>query len=134
MAAVNDTPVTEAMIEKVVRLFYSRVRTDERLGPIFASAIGDDWEPHLRVLMDFWSSLLLQSGRYGGRPMPKHIALRDRVRPEDFDIWLGLFRTAAVEAAGPEAGRLFIDRAERVAQSFRLTMFFDPAAIAPKRG
>lgn len=128
-----ETPVTEAMIEKVVRLFYSRVRQDETLGPIFASAIGEDWEPHLHVMFDFWSSLLLQTGRYGGRPMPKHMALRHMVKPEDFDIWLRLFRTAATEAAGPEAARLFIDRAERVAQSFKLTMFFDPAAIAPKR-
>ena len=85
-------------------------------------------------MFDFWSSMLLSSGRYGGRPMPKHMALRNLVKPEDFDIWLELFRASATEVAGPETAALFISRAERVAQSFKLTMFFDPAAIAPKRG
>ena len=101
----SGQPVTEAMIEAVVRLFYSRVRQNPTLGPIFAGAIGDDWEPHLRIMFDFWSSMLLSSGRYGGRPMPKHMALRDLVKPEDFNIWLELFRASAMEAAGPEAAR-----------------------------
>lgn len=132
--AKNGQPITEEMIEAIVRLFYSRVRENPTLGPIFAGVIGNDWEPHLQVMFDFWSSMLLGSGRYGGRPMPKHLALRTIVKPEDFDIWLDLFARSATEIAGRETAALFIDRAERVAQSFKLTMFFDPAAIAPKRG
>lgn len=127
-------PVTEAMIEEIVRLFYSRVRADARLGPIFAGAIGDDWEPHLNIMFDFWSSMLLGSGRYNGRPRPKHMVLRDVVKPEDFDIWLDLFAASTTQVAGPEIAALFMDRAQRVAESFKLSMFFDPALIAPKRG
>jgi len=125
--------VSEAEIEAVVRLFYGRVRADARLGPIFAGAIGDDWEPHLQTMFQFWSSMLRGTGRYNGRPMPKHVALRPQVKPDDFLIWLDLFRAAAREASNPEAASLFIARAERIADSFSSTMFFDPAAIAPKR-
>jgi hemoglobin len=127
-------PVTEAMIEAIVRLFYSRVRANATLGPIFAQAIGDDWEPHLHTMFDFWSSMLLGTGRYSGRPRPKHMAIRDLVRPADFDIWLTMFRASATEIAGPETAALFISRAERIGESFKLSMFFDPAAIAPRAG
>jgi hemoglobin len=37
-----ETGIDEAMIERLVRGFYARVRDDAMLGPIFASKI-DDW-------------------------------------------------------------------------------------------
>ncbi|WDR01748.1 group III truncated hemoglobin [Devosia algicola] len=125
-------PITEVMIEKLVRLFYARVRQDNVLGPIFARHIGEDWEPHLQIMFGFWSSLMLTSGRYKGRPMPKHMALRSEVVPEDFDRWLALFEAAAIEVCGPQTGQLFLFKAQRVAENFKLAMFFDPAAIAPR--
>ena len=43
---VERTGITEAMIERLVRGFYARVRTDAVLAPIFDARIRD-WEPHL---------------------------------------------------------------------------------------
>ena len=126
-----DSPVDEAMIEGLVRRFYGRVRADPELGPIFESVIGDDWEPHLRIMMEFWSSLMLRSGRYSGQPLRKHLALK-QVRPEHFDRWLALFRETCAEIGNERVGAAFIDKAERIAESFKLGMFFHPAQVAPR--
>jgi len=110
----------ETVIALVIADFYAKVRADPLLGPVFAAIIPDaGWPRHLGVLQDFWSSMLLGSGRYGGRPMPAHIAL-DGVDDRHFARWLTLFRETVETVATPEAAALFINRAERVANSFRL--------------
>ena len=62
----------EQQIKELVDSFYSRVRKDELLGPVFAEAIGEGWDAHLVTMSDFWSSVLLASGRYKGNPMLVH--------------------------------------------------------------
>lgn len=113
--------IDEALIKRLVFAFYDRIRTDAVLAPIFEAEI-DDWDPHLAKMCDFWSSIMLKSGRYHGRPLPVHARLHG-VAPAHFDRWLELFRTTAKEQAPPEVAALFIDRAERIADSFRLGMF-----------
>lgn len=114
--------ITEDLIERLVRRFYDRIRGDAELGPIFDSVIQGDWEPHLSKMMDFWSSVTLKTGRYSGRPLPKHIALK-QVRPEHFDRWLALFRSTAAEVCEAAEAEIFIERAELIAESFKLGMF-----------
>ena len=115
--------VDRAFIGALVRDFYGRVRSDARLGPIFASEIRGDWEPHLEKMTDFWCSVILKNGAYSGRPVPAHLKLK-QVREEDFDIWLGHFRRTAEALCPPEVAAVFIDRAERIARSLKLAMFF----------
>jgi hemoglobin len=129
--AAERPRIDEAMIERLVRRFYARVRADTRLGPIFAGALGEDWEPHLRKMMDFWSSVMLTTGRYAGQPMQVHAALKGVV-PADFDIWLSLFETTAREECGPAASA-FLFKAQRVAESLKRGMFYDPRLDAPGR-
>lgn len=126
-----DSPVDEAMIEGLVRRFYTRVRADAELGPIFEAVIGDDWEPHLHIMMDFWSSLMLRTGRYSGQPLRKHLRLK-QVRPEHFDRWLELFRETCDEIEDERVGPAFMAKAERIAESFKLGMFFHPSQVAPR--
>ena len=116
----------EAEIETLVRTFYGRIREDDMLGPVFARVIGEDWEPHLAKMMDFWSSAMLKSGRYNGRPMPAHMKLKD-VTPAHFDRWLALFEETVDEVCSPEAAPGFKERAHRIAGSLQLGMFFNPA-------
>lgn len=109
--------VDEAMIDRLVRGFYDRIRLDPALGPIFAARI-TDWEPHLQKMCAFWSSVMLRTGRYHGMPMPKHAPLP--VDASHFDQWLALFETTAREICGDAAADLFIDRARRIALSLEL--------------
>ena len=117
-------PVTEETIHTLVHTFYDRIRSDETLGPIFNDVIDPNWDAHLEKMCAFWSSVMLTSGRYKGRPMQAHAKL-SAVKPEHFDIWLGLFRETATELFGPVTGAAFIYRAERIAASLKLGMFFD---------
>jgi hemoglobin len=120
---LDDPEVDRAFIGRLVRAFYGRVRKDDRLGPIFERHIADDWEPHLEKMTDFWCSVILKTGTYQGRPVPAHLKLKEVVE-SDFEIWLGLFRQTARDLCAPEVAAVFIDRAERIAKSLSLAMFF----------
>lgn len=121
--------VTEAIIERVVHGFYARIRADATLGPIFSARI-DDWDPHLRKMCDFWSSMLLMTRRYDGRPVPPHMMIAELDKPH-FGRWLDLFRETARAECPPAMADLFIDRAERVAQSLQLALDFKNGVLPP---
>jgi len=107
--------VSETLIRELVERFYEKVRRDPDLGPIFETAIRD-WDAHLDLLTDFWSSVMLKTGRFHGQPVEKHRAL-PRLKPEHFPIWLGLFAETAREVCPPAIAADFIDRSERIAAS-----------------
>ena len=90
---VARTGITEALIERLVRAFYAKVRADAVLAPVFEARIRD-WEPHLERMCAFWSSVALMSGRYHGTPMAKHMPLP--VDADHFDRWLALFEETAL--------------------------------------
>lgn len=113
------TGIDEAMIDRLVRAFYGRIRQDRMLGPIFAARI-EDWEPHLRRMCAFWSSVALSTGRYQGQPVEKHLPLP--VDGDHFDRWLALFEETAAEICPPAASRHFIERARRIAESLELSV------------
>lgn len=112
-----ETGIDEAMIERLVRGFYARVREDALIGPVFGARISD-WEPHLRRMCAFWSSVALMTGRYHGQPMRKHLPLP--VDGRHFDRWLMLFEAAARDLCPPRAADHFIERARRIAESLEL--------------
>ena len=109
--------ITGSMIRGLVDAFYARVRADAVLGPIFEAKI-HDWEEHLAKLTDFWSSIVLMSGRYKGRPMPVHAAIPE-ISDEHFVRWLKLFGDTAGEVCPPQAALLLKDRAMRIAESLK---------------
>ena len=114
----NPTPVIdEALIELLVRTFYARARRDAVLGPVFESRI-KDWEPHLRTIVDFWSSIMLKSGRYGGQPMRAHVGLP--IGEEHFERWLELFAQTAQDIGGSSIATQFSERAAMIAESLKL--------------
>lgn len=121
-AFAPTTPVTEDDIHRLVHRFYEMIREDDELGPIFNSKIAD-WNPHLAQMCDFWSSVMLKTGKFQGRPMPKHIALVDLVRPEHFQDWLRLFEQAATEVCTADVAAAFLDRAKQIAESLKYGMF-----------
>lgn len=113
----------EAGIESVVHRFYERVREDEVLGPVFNDAV-DDWPDHLDRLCAFWSSVMLTSGRYKGQPVPAHRKHLARIDPAMFDRWLGLWAQTTSDLMKPEVARAMQEKAERIAESLKLALFF----------
>ncbi|MEJ5022925.1 group III truncated hemoglobin [Ochrobactrum vermis] len=115
----------EAMIEDVIHAFYGRIRDDDLVGPIFHRVIAaDQWPRHLASMCDFWSGMLLHTGRYEGSPLPAHLAIPE-LEEAHFRRWLSLFKQTADHRCPPDVAALFMDRALRVAHSFRLAIAFD---------
>lgn len=123
------TGIDEAMIERLVRSFYEKVRKDPLLGPVFDERISD-WEPHLQRMCAFWSSVALMSGRYHGRPMEKHTVLP--VDARHFDQWLQLFERTAYEVCPEAAARHFVERAHRIAESLELGIAMENGVLLTK--
>jgi hemoglobin len=116
---VERTGIDEEMVDRLVRAFYGKVRADELLAPVFAAQISD-WAPHLERMRDFWSSVILMSGRYHGQPMQKHLPLP--LDSRHFDRWLELFAQTASEVCPPAAAAHFLERARRIAQSLEFAV------------
>src|SRR5579884_2669717 len=87
--------VTEEMVADLVPAFYAKVRQDPLIGPIFNREVGD-WDEHLAKLCDFWSSVLLMTGRFHGQPMAVHVRIPE-IAPEHFERWLALFEETTAE-------------------------------------
>ena len=127
--------ITEDALRKLVDLFYTRVREDPLIGPVFNDAI-HDWPEHLDKLHAFWSSVMLTSGRYKGRPLPAHVRHGDRIDDEAFARWLSLWKATTEELFYPEDAASLQDKADRIAESLALGILFnrDPmAAMTPDR-
>ena len=133
-AAIADaTGLDDDILRDLVHRFYTRVRADAMLGPIFAARI-TDWAPHLDRMVAFWSSVALMTGRYHGRPVPAHTPLP--LTAAHFAQWLALFRETAHEVCTPEGAALVIERAERIARSLQIAVTearADPGTIPTLR-
>nr|WP_255245731.1 group III truncated hemoglobin [Sphingobium sp. D43FB] len=131
--------IDDERLEKLVERFYARVRADDALGPIFNDAVGD-WPEHLEKLTAFWSSVMLTSGRYKGQPVPAHRKYADRITPELFERWLGLWKITTDELMAPDAAAALQAKAARIAESLQLALFFklpvpsQPAKAAARQG
>ena len=120
---MTDTRVTEDDIRRLVPEFYARVRRDPLLGPIFNAAIAD-WPHHLEKLQDFWSSVMLTSGRYKGQPMMTHVRHDQAMTPENFARWLQLWSETTAELLSPAAAAALQERARRISESLQLGIGF----------
>jgi hemoglobin len=115
--------ITEEALGRLVEHFYARVRRDALLGPVFERAIAD-WPEHLERLQAFWSSVMLTSGRYKGRPLPAHLRHREAMTAKRFERWLALWRETTAELFAPEAAAQLQAKAGRIAESLSLAMAY----------
>jgi hemoglobin len=90
----EENPITEAEIASLVDCFYAKVREDDEIGPLFNQEV-QNWDAHLSLLKDFWSTVLLGTGRYKGNPLVAHFRLP--IEERYFGRWLELFTQTANE-------------------------------------
>jgi hemoglobin len=114
-----DQPVTTSEISALVDAFYARVQHDLVIGPIFNEQV-EDWPAHLALLKEFWASVLLGAGTFKGNPLEKHLKLP--LSREHFERWLALFAETARELLPQERAAVFIDKSQRIAETFQRAM------------
>ncbi|WP_187264789.1 group III truncated hemoglobin [Pontibacter beigongshangensis] len=76
-------------IKVLVDEFYTLVRKDELLAPIFLFRLNTYWKPHLEKMYTFWNAALFGVRGYTGNPFAKHATMP--VDGEHFERWLSLF-------------------------------------------
>lgn len=127
--------ITEESLRHLVNVFYAKVREDALIGPVFNRAIAD-WPEHLDKLQSFWSSVMLTSGRYKGRPLPAHVKHADAISPPSFERWLAIWRETTDELLDPVSASDLQEKARRIAESLSLGIAFhrDPEAALATAG
>ncbi len=86
-------------LDRLIRLFYDKLLTDEFMKPIFLDVIEIDFESHFSILVDFWDNVLFHSGVYHRNAMLPHIELHKQYpfKKEHFVQWLALFNDSIDE-------------------------------------
>lgn len=123
---------SDSVIRELVDAFYAKIRHDPELGSIFETALHGRWDAHLPKMYDFWSSVMLTSGRYKGNPMAVHMRLPP-FPAELFERWLALFVETARELCAPALAADFEAKARRIAESLKLALYYRPADKDPLR-
>jgi hemoglobin len=128
MISMAPPELSEAQIGALLDLFYTKVRADPELGPVFGREIADEeWPAHMATIRDFWSAVMLKSGRYHGNPLQVHKEI-EGVSPELFARWLALFDEACREMLAPDVAEAMHGRAVKIAESLKAGLFFRPGA------
>jgi hemoglobin len=104
-------------VKLLVDSFYSKVRDNELLAPIFNNVIGDNWPAHLEKMYGFWQTILLETPAYNGSPFLKHAQLP--IQKEHFDNWIELFNSTVDEHFTGEKANEAKWRAARMSEMFQ---------------
>ena len=127
------TPHDIATRDDIVALvdgFYTRVRDDDLLGPIFDDIAHVDWAAHLPKMYDFWDAVLFGRAQFKGNPLAVHRALATRapMTAAAFERWVVLFRATVDELfSGPVASEA-TQRAARIAMTMQYHIAADARA------
>jgi hemoglobin len=82
-----------------------------------------NWDAHLALLKDFWSTVLLTSGRYKGNPLLAHFRLP--IEGEHVARWLALFAETANEVMSPSHAELVVRKANLISTNIKRVMSFE---------
>lgn len=115
-----------ADIFTLVNTFYTKIRKNEELGPIFNEAI-HDWDDHLNHLTDFWESQLFMKNVFKGNPLRKHVELdqqsNNKLDNDLFGLWLQFWLGTIDELFDGERAKLAKERARNIASFMFMEIF-----------
>lgn len=114
----------------LVSSFYTKVRKDNLLGPIFNTAI-KDWDEHLDRLTTFWETSLFMTRKleqkYIGNPMEAHVKVdkdnNHSITELHFGVWLNLWYQTIDELFVGEYADVAKRRARKMGTFLHLKIF-----------
>lgn len=110
--------ITPDQISLVVTEFYAAIRHHPGLGPVFAAHV-TDWPAHEEKIARFWRNAILHERSYDGNPFAVHQAAGN-VRPQMFEIWLGLFDSVLRRTLPPDLAQGWSNLAHRIGRGMRM--------------
>lgn len=119
---------TKEEIHQLVDYFYTQLRKDKLLAPIFLKVIPDShWNGHILKITDFWSSILFSNMDYSGNPMETHIKLDKttnyQIDQTYFDRWLEIWYESIDELFAGKNANILKDRARNIAHIMWIKIF-----------
>ena len=79
--------------------FYKKLLSDNSINYLFTDIAKINLEHHFLVLVDFWDSILFQSGTYQKNAMQPHMVLHQKspLTKHHFETWLVYFKETVDE-------------------------------------
>lgn len=93
-------------LEKLMRAFYTKLFSYDRMREIFFDVANMDLEQHLPHIVDFWDQNIFRQGSYKKNVMQVHLDIHAKTElgPSEFKMWLNTFYWVVDEHfAGPVA-------------------------------
>jgi hemoglobin len=79
--------------------FYKKLLADNSINYLFTDVANINLDHHFPMLVDFWDSILFQSGAYQKNAMQPHLALHQKspLTKHHFETWLRYFKETVDE-------------------------------------
>lgn len=116
-------------VYQLVTEFYSVVRKDKILGPIFEKRINseEEWNLHFEKLTDFWESNIFGVIKYKGNPMIAHQktdkSANYGVTQNHFVRWLGIWNKTIDSLFEGEKAEYAKEKARRMSTHLYIDMW-----------
>ncbi len=108
----------------VLVVFYEKVAEDPLLASYFASV---EMAAHMPRIVDFWSTMLFQTGRYSGNAFRPHLEMPG-LTSDHFGRWLATLEDTVDEAYAGESAERMKALGHRIAYSMQLRLGIAPFA------
>lgn len=104
--------------------FYKKLLADDSINYLFTDVAKIDIEHHLPVLVDFWDSILFQSGTYQKNAMQPHLNLHAKspLQPHHFETWLRYFKETVDELFDGDVAFAAKERATSIATVMKIKL------------
>lgn len=104
-------------VDRVIALFYERLRADAQLAPFFAHI--EDFPAHQRVIADFW--WIAMGGTVADPPIVDMLGVHRPMglRQTDLEHWLALFGEVLDAELEPELALQWMTMARGIAERLR---------------
>lgn len=102
--------------------FYKKLLADDSINYLFTDVANINLDHHFPVLVDFWDSVLFQSGTYPKNAMQPHLALHQKspLLKHHFDTWLGYFKQTTDELFEGQNAFVIKERATSIATVMKI--------------
>ena len=97
--------------------FYKKLLSDNSINYLFTDIAKINLEHHFLVLVDFWDSILFQSGTYQKNAMHPHMVLHQKssLTKQHFETWLRYFKETIDELFTGSNSFIINERATSIA-------------------
>ncbi len=117
---------TREDIFNLVSQFYSKIRKENIIGPIFNQVISN-WDEHFNILTDFWETNLLFVSNYKRNPIQIHqkvdATFHGNITEKHFGIWLNLWFATIDELYYGEKAQTAKRRARKMSTHLYIKMY-----------